>query len=206
LRTAVQAVAEGQWEAYGKPDAEVIRECADVLFVPNEHREHKDLLPVRYVAVRIRRRQGGLLEEAVEDKHFAVLTNIRAWKASRLLAWQREKAGTIEHVHDEVKNGLGGGHMPSQHFAVNAAWFKMARSKTMRRRSRSDRSLPFSSSAGTLGGGVGTCAPITFSSTHTPRCTGEVRSGFEVTMRKLPWPSSPRRASFVIATRRNWLP
>src|SRR6266851_1727523 len=81
LRTAVQAVGEGHWEPYGKPDAEVIRECADVLFVPNEHREHKDLEPLRYVAVRIRRRQGGLLEEAVEDKHFAVLTNLRDWKA-----------------------------------------------------------------------------------------------------------------------------
>ena len=43
-----------------------------------------------------------------------------------LQKWQREKAGTIEHVHDEVKNALGGGHMPSKHFNVNAAWFKLA--------------------------------------------------------------------------------
>jgi len=33
----------------------------------------------------------------------------------------REKAGTVEHVHDEVKNETGGGYLPSQHFAVNAA-------------------------------------------------------------------------------------
>jgi hypothetical protein len=32
----------------------------------------------------------------------------------------------VEHVHDEIKNELGGGHMPSQHFSVNAAWFKSA--------------------------------------------------------------------------------
>ena len=32
----------------------------------------------------------------------------------------------MEHVHDEVKNGLGGGRMPSAHFNVNAAWFKLA--------------------------------------------------------------------------------
>jgi hypothetical protein len=25
-----------------------------------------------------------------------------------------------------VKNALAGGHMPSQHFAVNAAWFKLS--------------------------------------------------------------------------------
>jgi hypothetical protein len=32
----------------------------------------------------------------------------------------------VEPVPDEVKNALAGGHMPSQHFAVNAAWFKLA--------------------------------------------------------------------------------
>jgi hypothetical protein len=42
-----------------------------------------------------------------------------------LLDWHREVAGTIEHVHDEVKNELGGGHVPSQRFGVNAAWFKI---------------------------------------------------------------------------------
>ena len=37
-----------------------------------------------------------------------------------------KKAGTIEHVHDEIKNGFAGAHLPSQHVAVNAAWFKLA--------------------------------------------------------------------------------
>src|SRR4051794_7512456 len=37
LRQAVEAVPEAQWEAYGKHDVEVTRECADVTFVPNEH-------------------------------------------------------------------------------------------------------------------------------------------------------------------------
>ena len=96
LRSAVKAVEEGHWAPYGRPDSEVIRECADVVFVPNEHSEHKQLQPLRYVAVRIRRKQGGLLEEGSEDRHFAVLTNIREWTASRLLRWHREKAGTIE--------------------------------------------------------------------------------------------------------------
>ena len=40
--------------------------------------------------------------------------------------WHREKAGTVEHTHDEVKNELGGGHVPSQRFGVNSAWFKIA--------------------------------------------------------------------------------
>jgi len=28
-------------------------------------------------------------------------------------------------VHDEVKNGLAGGHVPSQLMGANAAWFKL---------------------------------------------------------------------------------
>jgi hypothetical protein len=103
----------------------VIRECADVQFVPNEHSEQKDLQPLRYVAVRIGRRQGGLLEE-VADKHFAVLTNIRDWKAARLLAWHREKAGTIEAVHDVLKNELSAGVLPCGRFGANAAWLRLA--------------------------------------------------------------------------------
>ena len=43
-----------------------------------------------------------------------------------LLIWQRAKAGTIEHVHDEIKNGLGGGQLPSAKFGANAAWFRIA--------------------------------------------------------------------------------
>jgi hypothetical protein len=126
LRTAIKALEEGKWEPYGNSDAEVTRECADVLFVPNEHSEQKDLQPLRYVAVRIRRKQGSLLEEAGEDRHFAVFTNIRDWKASRLLGWHREKAGTIEAVHDVLKNELSAGVLPCGRFGANAAWLRLA--------------------------------------------------------------------------------
>ena len=42
------------------------------------------------------------------------------------MQWHRGKAGTVEHAHDELKNGLAAGHMPSQRFAVNAASLKLA--------------------------------------------------------------------------------
>ena len=38
----------------------------------------------------------------------------------KLLVWHREKAGTIEHVHDEIKNALGGGHMPTTQIGLIA--------------------------------------------------------------------------------------
>ena len=81
--------------------------------------------PLRYVGLRLLKPQGSLFADGSDRHHLAVVTNL-AWRGDKLLNWQREKAGTVEHVHDEVKNALGGGHLPSQHFAVNAAWFKLA--------------------------------------------------------------------------------
>ena len=126
LRLAVEVVPEARWEAYGKPDAEATRECADVVFVPNEHGERKDSQPLRYIAIRIRQRQGGLLNDGSQVKHFAVVTNIWEWKPARLLQWHREKAGTIEAVHDVLKNELAAGVLPCGRFGANAAWLRLA--------------------------------------------------------------------------------
>ncbi len=51
----------------------------------------------------------------------------------------------------------------------------------------------FSFRAGTLAGGGLGGVPSTFSSSHLPRCTGDVRVAMEVTVRMLPCPSRPRR-------------
>ena len=51
---------------------------------------------------------------------------IGEWKAGRLIEWHREKAGTVEGVHDVVKNELAGGVMPSKYFGANAAWLRLA--------------------------------------------------------------------------------
>ena len=66
------------------------------------------------------------MEDGEKIKHFAILTNIREWKAARLMQWHREKAGTIEAVHDVVKNELAGGVMPCKYFGANAAWLRLA--------------------------------------------------------------------------------
>ena len=39
------------------------------------------------------------------------------------MAW--EKAGTIEHVHDVMKNELGAGVLPCSRFGANAAWWRV---------------------------------------------------------------------------------
>jgi hypothetical protein len=126
LRNAIEIVPEAAWEVYGKEQVTEIRECAEVSFVPAEKSEHKDTQPLRYIAMRIRQRQENLFADGNKVKHFAVVTNIREWKAGRLIQWHREKAGTIEGVHDVLKNELAAGVMPSKYFGANAAWLRMA--------------------------------------------------------------------------------
>lgn len=126
LHAAIWKVPEEAWGAYGEPHPQEIRECAEVSFVPGEKSEHKDTQPLRYVAMRIRRKQGELFEDGEKIRHFAILSNIREWKAARLMQWHREKAGTIEGVHDVVKNELAGGVMPCKYFGANAAWLRLA--------------------------------------------------------------------------------
>ena len=69
---------------------------------------------------------GGVFEDGSRVRHFAVLSNLWEWKAPRLIEWHREKAGTIELVHDVIKNELGGGVLPSKYFGANAAWLRLA--------------------------------------------------------------------------------
>ena len=86
---------------------------------------------MRYVAIRIRPRQEELFADGSREKHFVVLSNIWEWNAERLIQWHREKAGTIEAVHDVLKNELAGGVMPSKYLGANAvgwnaAWLRLA--------------------------------------------------------------------------------
>jgi len=125
LHAAIQAVPEAEWKPYGEPHAEEIRQCAEVPFVPGEKAEKKDTQPLRYVAIRIRKKQGDLFDDGSRVRHFAVLSNLWEWKAARLIEWHREKAGTVEMVHDVLKNELGAGVLPSKYFGANAAWLRL---------------------------------------------------------------------------------
>lgn len=126
LHAAIQTVPESEWKAYGEAHPSEIRECAEVPFVPSEKVEKKDSQPLRYVAIRIRKKQGQLFEDGSTVRHFAVLSNRWELEAGRLIEWHREKAGTIELVHDILKNDLAGGVLPSKYFGTNAAWLRLA--------------------------------------------------------------------------------
>src|SRR6267378_7453999 len=125
LRAAILEVPEQEWKAYGKPQADVDRECAEVVFVSGEESEPKSAKPLRYIAIRLRQRQGGLFSDGSSVLHFAVLSDIWDWEPVKLIEWHREKAGTIERVHDVVKNDLAAGVLPSKYFGANAAWLRL---------------------------------------------------------------------------------
>jgi len=125
LHAALLAVPAEAWQSTGE-DPEVIRECAEVAYVPSEKTEKKDQQPLRYVGIRLRKRQGELFGDGTAVKHFAVVSNIWEWSAPRLLEWHRQKAGTIEMVHDILKNDLAAGVLPCGRFGANAAWLRLA--------------------------------------------------------------------------------
>ncbi len=125
LAKAIATVPEKEWKMV-KEETDAVRSCAEVPFVPGEHREKNDSQPLRYIAIRIEKKQGDLYDDGSRVRHFAVVTNIEEWTAAKLIQWHREKAGTIEQVHDVLKNELAAGVLPCGRFGANAAWLRLA--------------------------------------------------------------------------------
>ncbi len=124
LRAAVESVPETSW-ALIKEETDAYREWAEVDFCPDDG-EHRKVGSVarRYLVIRIRKRQGSLFADGSDRKYFAVVTNLD-WDGAKVIKWHREKAGTVEHAHEVLKNGLAAGAFPSGRFGANAAWFRL---------------------------------------------------------------------------------
>jgi len=129
LRAAIQALPEKAWNPLRKvTDKGLIvgrKEWAEVEFVPSKPSRKKWMQPDRYLAIRIRPAQGELFQDGTSYHYFAVVTNLWSWDGERLLQWQRERCGTVEKVHDVIKNDLAGGVMPAKRFFANAAWWRL---------------------------------------------------------------------------------
>jgi hypothetical protein len=125
LREEIAAIPAEKWQPYSE-DSGAVKECAPVEYFPEETVANRYREPLRTIAIRIRRKQEELFADGSAVKHFAVRTNLWDWKPKRLLQWHREKAGTIEAVHDVLKNELAGGVLPCGRYGANAAWFRLA--------------------------------------------------------------------------------
>ncbi len=122
LKDAIEALGENAWQPY-REDAEAWWECAAVDYSPQEPGRRE---PLRYLAMRVSKKQGELFADGAEVKHYGVATNIWDWEPQRLLTWHRDKAGSIEALHDVLKNELAAGVLPSGRFGANAAWLRLA--------------------------------------------------------------------------------
>ena len=122
LRAACEALPDDNWKLVEERANETVF-AADVEFTPGDW--SKDAKPLRYVAVKFIGRQLDL-DGKVHIKYLAVVSNRRDMEAADLLNWHWQKAGTIEHVHDVIKNDLGGATPPCGRFGANAAWFRFA--------------------------------------------------------------------------------
>jgi hypothetical protein len=123
LRQACSAVPEPSWQLYEERATETVL-CADVEFAPGDW--PKDAEPLRYVALRIRKRQGQLFAGGYETKHLAVVSNRRDCTPVELVRWHWQKAGTIELVHDVTKNEIAAAVPPCGRFGANAAWYRLS--------------------------------------------------------------------------------
>ena len=125
LRQAINALRLEEWHEWQTDKDGVVREWAEVAYVPDRRVEKKDLEPYRYLAIRLRSPQGVLFSDGTDVKLFAVVTNDWEMDGRELLEWHRGKAGTVEQSHRVVKDELAAGVYPSGKFGANAAWLRL---------------------------------------------------------------------------------
>ncbi len=125
LRQEIDHVPPEDWNLWSVEKEGVVREWAEVVYVPSRSVEKRDSKPFRYLAIRLRSPQGVLFSDGTGVKVFAVVTNDWEMGGQELLVWHRGKAGTVEHTHRVVKDELAGGVYPSGKFGANAAWLRL---------------------------------------------------------------------------------
>jgi|HubBroStandDraft_4_1064222.scaffolds.fasta_scaffold117405_1 hypothetical protein len=120
LLETCQAVPEASWKLLEVRADSQLHLC-EVAYQPKEWRPQDGLL--RFLAIRLSPLQSPLFDEPRSVKYLAVVTN-RPDPAADIVHWYWDKGGTIEHVHDVLKNDLGAGTLPCGRFGTNAAWLR----------------------------------------------------------------------------------
>jgi len=129
LRGRISSLSESAWKPLRRVTEKGLiegrKEWAEVEFIPTASSVKKDMKPDRYLAIRVRPWQGELFSDGNSYHYYAVVTNRWEMEGEELLRWQRERCGSVEKVHDVVKNDLAGGVMPCGRFYANAAWWRL---------------------------------------------------------------------------------
>ena len=122
LHAVCAAVPEPAWALFEERPDETVH-CTEVECTPGDWR--KDAWPLRYLVLRIRKKQGQLFATGLATKSLAVVSN-RAGEVAARIRWHWQKAGTIELVHDVTKNELAAAVPPCGRFGANAAWYRLS--------------------------------------------------------------------------------
>lgn len=129
LRGKIVSVSESAWKPLRRLTEKGLiegrKEWAEVEFIPTAPSTKKEMKPDRYLAIRVRPWQGELFSDGNSYHYYAVVTNRWEMEGEELLRWQRERCGSVEKVHDVLKNDLAGGVMPCGRYYANAAWWRL---------------------------------------------------------------------------------
>jgi DDE family transposase len=123
LHAVCAAVPPARWVLVEDRPEETVH-GTEVEFTPGTW--PKSAAPLRYVALRIQKKQGHLFASGADTKYLALVSNRWDLAAPALLRWHWQKAGTIELVHDITKNELGAAVPPCGRFGANAAWYRLS--------------------------------------------------------------------------------
>jgi len=123
LHRVCDAVREARWQLCEERPEETVH-CTEVECFPGDW--SKQAAPLRYVALRLRKKQGELFANGADTKYLAIVSNRWELAVPALLRWHWQKAGTIELVHDSTKNELGAAVPPCGRFGANAAWYRLS--------------------------------------------------------------------------------
>ena len=116
LRAKIVSLSDSAWKPLRRLTEKGLiegrKEWAELEFIPSAASVKKDMKPERYLAIRVRPWQTELFSDGNLYHYYAVVTNRWEMEGEELLGWQRERCGSVEKVHDAVKNDLAGGVMP----------------------------------------------------------------------------------------------
>jgi hypothetical protein len=123
FRDACGETAGQQWAKIDEREDTLV-EVADVDYKPKDWRPSDPKL--RFIGIRLTPLQQNLDGEHDRPvRYFGVVTNREELTPVELVRWYWGKGGTIERVHDVVKNDLGGAVLPCGRFGANAAWSRL---------------------------------------------------------------------------------
>lgn len=115
------------WESYFSGDVKTDQEMAEIAYVPkfsNQQELEDRRETIRFIG--IRKPKSGQL--AIGDSPYiyqVIITNTKEKDLNKIMKTHWERCGTVEHLHEELKNGCGMRRFPSKNFSVNAAWYSL---------------------------------------------------------------------------------